>query len=135
MIIQKNEHSHKSRGPYFRPSSSESHYIQFLLKQRGLSVANLGKSLRISRQFAHLVIYGRRRSRRVEAEIARILGHTEWNDVVMEAQLATQGHGKPAKAQIQKAKAQVIKKRQQLIIRKRKATRKALGLSSQKEAV
>ncbi len=134
MIIQKNDPNYNALGVFFRPSTTEGQYIRYCLKTKKLSLTALAESVKVSTPTVFNVIYGRRRSRRVEAEIARILGHTEWNDVVMEAQLATQGHGKPTKAQIQKAKAQAIKERQQLIIRKRKATRKALGLSSQKEA-
>ncbi len=130
MIIQKTDPSHKGQDASFRIAKQEGYYVRYLLRSRELTFADVGRNLGINLETVLNVIYGRRRSRRVEAEIARILGHAEWNDVVMEARLATQGHGTPTKTQIQKAKAQAIKKRQELIARKRKA----LGLSPKKEA-
>ncbi|MDR2186378.1 MAG: hypothetical protein LBO80_12045 [Treponema sp.] len=37
------------------------------------------------------VVFGRRRSARVEAEIARLLGKSGWNEVVLEARSAVTG--------------------------------------------
>jgi hypothetical protein len=36
------------------------------------------------------VLYGKRRSARIEAEIARILGKADWNEVVLEARSEVQ---------------------------------------------
>lgn len=93
MIIQKNEQSRKGKNrkiPEYRlrPSKNEGVYIQYRLRQSGFSLLSVGHNVGTDRALVNHVIYGRRRSRRVEAEIARILGKVEWNDVVIEARLA-----------------------------------------------
>ncbi len=114
----------------FRPTKQEGQYVRYLLGLKDLTFANIGETLGINGETVLNVIYGRRRSRRVEAEIARILGHAEWNDLVIEARLAVSGVFKPTKAQINKAKKQAVKNRQELIKQKRNAFKQTL-----KEAV
>ena len=72
----------------WRPTSQEGLYIQYRLKQVSSSLANVGASLGLGRHTVFNVVFGRRRSRRIEAEIARILGKESWDDVVIEARLA-----------------------------------------------
>ena len=87
MIITKNGQIRKVDFR-LRPKKSESLYIQYVLKQKGFSCADIAKNILIQAETVLNVVTGRRRSRRVEAEIARVLGKTEWNDVVIEARLA-----------------------------------------------
>lgn len=87
MIITKNEQTRKVDFR-LRPVKQESIYIQYSLKKQGVTYVDVAFKTGLSKQIVQNVIYGRRRSRRVEAEIARILGKAEWNDVVIEARLA-----------------------------------------------
>ena len=75
--------------PEFRlsPQPQESYYIKYLLKQKGVSCSDVSLSLNILKGTVLNVVAGRRRSRKVEAEIARILGKPSWNDLVIEARL------------------------------------------------
>jgi len=68
-----------------RPSGQEGLYIQYLLKATGQKFINLAREIRVSPRFIPLVVFGHRRSARIESEIAKILGHSSWNDVVLEA--------------------------------------------------
>ncbi len=129
MIITNNGHFRNSAENFY-PTKSESRYIQYLLNMEGFSLTKISNEIKVSVPTVFNIIYGRRRSRRVEAEIARILGHAEWNDLVIEARLAVSGVFKPTKAQINKAKKQAIKNRQELIKQKRNAFKQTL-----KEAV
>lgn len=72
----------------WRPTYQEGLYIQYQLKQVPFSFANIGASLGLGRDTVFNVVFGRRRSRRIEAEIARVLGKESWDDVVIEARLA-----------------------------------------------
>lgn len=87
MIITKNEQTRKQEFR-LRPTKQEGFRIQYLLKLTGISYQKVGLRLGVSGELVLNVVTGRRRSRRVEAEIARILGKAEWNDVVIEARLA-----------------------------------------------
>ncbi len=129
MIIQKTDHFYNDSGWHFKPEAKEGRYIQYLLRCKNFSFAKIARNMNINLETVLNVTCGRRRSRRVETEIARILGHDSWNDIVMEAHLAIQGIGKPTKTQIKQAKNQEIKQRQELIKQKRAAFR------GQKEAV
>ena len=71
--------------PRLRPIYNEGRYIRSQTVLQGLSVRKITEKLGVSRSSVHCVIYGRRRSRRIEAEIARILGKSDWNEVVLEA--------------------------------------------------
>jgi transcriptional regulator with XRE-family HTH domain len=68
-----------------RPNQQEGYYIQYLLKQKGYSHAKIANCLGINLETVCNVIFGRRRSARIETEIARILDKPDWNDVVLEA--------------------------------------------------
>jgi hypothetical protein len=72
----------------WRPTYQEGLYIQYRLKQVSSSLANVGANLTIGTDTISRVVFGQRRSRRIEAEIARILGKESWDDVVIEARLA-----------------------------------------------
>jgi hypothetical protein len=61
------------------------------LRDAGKSFCKIGDSLNIVPQVISAVVFGRRRSARVEAEIARILGKDDWNEVVLEARSAVTG--------------------------------------------
>jgi hypothetical protein len=58
-----------------------------------LSSAAIGRFVAVSRQTVHKVLFGYRRSRKVESEISRILGKKDWNAVVMEARSAVKEGG------------------------------------------
>ena len=68
-----------------RPSGQEGMYIQYLLKATGQKFVDLARETGVSPQFIPLVVFGQRRSNRIESEIAKILGKASWNDVVLEA--------------------------------------------------
>jgi len=68
-----------------RPIYSEGRYIRSLAVLKGLSLKKITDILGVSRTSIHCVIYGKRRSARIESEIAKILGKASWNDVVLEA--------------------------------------------------
>jgi transcriptional regulator with XRE-family HTH domain len=74
-----------------RPIYNEGRYIRSLAVLKGLSLKKITDILGVSRTSIHCVIYGKRRSARIESEIAKILGHSSWNDVVLEARSAVQG--------------------------------------------
>lgn len=92
MIITKNDNFRKNVDfcelLSLKPlSKQEGAFIHFLLKQKGLYLSHIAYGLDIRRNTVFNVVYGRRRSRKVEAEIARILGKPSWNDLVIEARL------------------------------------------------
>ncbi|UTC62578.1 hypothetical protein E4O05_01290 [Treponema sp. OMZ 787] len=70
-----------------KPNTQESHYIKYLLGLEGFSFFAVGKGLSINGETVLNVVAGRRRSQKVESEIARILGKPSWNDLVIEARL------------------------------------------------
>ena len=93
MIIQKNEQIRKGKirkKPEYktRPTKTDGTYILYRLKLETENCSSIASKLNCNRDTVRKVICGLRRSRRVEAEIARILGKAEWNDVVIEARLA-----------------------------------------------
>jgi hypothetical protein len=79
--------------------------IQYQLKTEGERFAGIGIRIGVSRQAVFNVIFGRRRSARVEAEIARILGKADWNEVVLEARAAVTG--KPVQAIVEEIQARL----------------------------
>ena len=68
-----------------RPTKQEGLYIQYRLKSFGKKLTNLSQDLNLNNSTFYNVIYGKRRSSRIESEIARILGKADWNEVVLEA--------------------------------------------------
>ena len=74
----------------YKPCYEEGLYIQFLLKTKKHNLIRIGEHLRVSPQIVANVVSGRRRSARIESEIARILGKAGWNEVVLEARSEVQ---------------------------------------------
>ncbi|MGI0511292.1 hypothetical protein HH007_13150 [Treponema denticola] len=93
MIITKNNNFRKATKQYnvsalrLKPDTQEGFYIQSQLKSIGFSFRRVGLLTSVTGEFVLNVVAGRRRSRKVEAEIARILGKPSWNDLVIEARL------------------------------------------------
>ena len=78
--------SGKPRMPnHIRPTLQEGQYIRYRTNLAGKKLVTVARSLNLDRSTVTKVIRGQRRSARVEIEIARILGHSSWNDVVLEA--------------------------------------------------
>ena len=80
----------------YRPSRQEGQYIQYRLRLTGERLVAISRRLNLHQSNIDNVIYGKRRSKRIEAEIARILGKADWNEVVLEARSEIQK--KPVKA-------------------------------------
>jgi len=87
-----------------RPVYNEGRYIKAQTFLQGISLKKIADNLGVSRASMHCVVYGRRRSKRIEAEIARVLGKASWNDVVLEARSEIQK--KPVKTIIQEIQAE-----------------------------
>jgi len=68
-----------------RPLKREGLKILYRIKDSGTSFAQLAQVLNLNPSNISNVVSGRRRSARIEAEIARILGKADWNEVVLEA--------------------------------------------------
>ncbi|NVP23610.1 hypothetical protein [Treponema phagedenis] len=115
MIITKNENFRNTAKPSvnfeyrLRPKTQEeAQYIKYLLKLKGYSCTDVGLPLDITKGTVLNVVSGRRRSRKVEAEIARLLGRSDWNEVVIEARLAVSNPAyRPTKKDIDEYKAEV----------------------------
>lgn len=78
----------ETRKSTWRPTYQEGLYIQYRLRLQGITLRAVADRYSVSETAVHYVIVGFRRSRRIEAEIARILGKESWADVVIEARLA-----------------------------------------------
>ena len=121
MIIQKNENSLNpvqdclALPCRFLPSKQEGVYIRYQLNCRGISLADIARTFGISAVAVHYVATGRRRSRRVEAEIARVLGKASWNEVVAEARLAVSGNYTPSAKDVSKFLTQTYRQHQKQI--------------------
>jgi hypothetical protein len=74
----------------YRPTHKEGLNIQYKLKVSREGFVSIGKRLGLTKQAVCDVVYGRRRSARIESEIARILGKADWNEVVLEARSEVQ---------------------------------------------
>jgi len=96
-----------------RPSGAEGKYIQYLLRATGQRFTNLAQETGVTPQFIPLVVFGQRRSKRIESKIAEILGKESWNDVVLEA-----------RSEVQKKPVEVIAREME---QKREAARKAVA--------
>jgi len=78
--------SGKPRMPnHIRPTLQEGQYIRYRTNLAGRKLVTIARSLSLDRSTVTKVIRGQRRSARIESEIAKILGHSNWNDVVLEA--------------------------------------------------
>jgi hypothetical protein len=91
--------------------------ILYRVKDLGSSFALIAQKLNLDPSNISNVVSGRRRSARIEAEIARILGKADWNDVVLEARSEVQK--KPVKA--------VLEEMRRTREGREKAARDALG--------
>ena len=78
----------ETRKSTWRPTRQEGLYIQYRLGLQGLTLRAVADRYRVSKAAVSAVTAGQCRSRRIEAEIARILGKESWDDVVIEARLA-----------------------------------------------
>jgi transcriptional regulator with XRE-family HTH domain len=74
----------------YRPTHEEGLYIQFRLKAKKHSFVHIAESLGVAPQTVANIVLGKRRSKRIESEIARILGKADWNEVVLEARSEVQ---------------------------------------------
>jgi len=90
----------------YSPTVQEGQYIRYRSSLAGVKLASIARSLNLDRSTVSKVIRGLRRSARIEAEIARILGHSSWNDVVLEARSETQK--KPVKAILREMEQRAI---------------------------
>lgn len=90
-------------------------YVCYRLRECGFRMSDLSKSLSVSKQAVQQVICGASRSRRVEAEIARVLGKASWNEVVAEARLAVSGNYTPSAKDVSKFLAQTYRQYQKQI--------------------
>lgn len=120
MIITKNEQFCKlAKIPRLKTSHQEGRHILYLLRDSGYLLSTVSRKLKCSLTFVHYVVYGRRRSRKVEAEIARLLGKESWNDVVIEARLAVSNPAyRPTAEDIEAYKDTIRTKLQQVEERK-----------------
>jgi len=100
-----------------RPNRIEGYHIQFALKCLGNSFVSTANRLGITPPSVRNVIFGYRRSARIEAEIARLLGKADWNTVVLEARSEIQK--KPVEA--------VLNDIQQTLAAQKKAGEEELG--------
>jgi plasmid maintenance system antidote protein VapI len=81
------------------PQRREGLKILYKVKDLGSSFTQLAQALSIHPSNISNVVSGRRSSARIEAEIARILGKADWNEVVLEARSEVQK--KPVKVILQ----------------------------------
>jgi len=120
MSLSQQRVSYKEKYPStirLRPVYNEGRYIRSLVVLKGLSFKKITDILGVSRTSIHCVIYGKRRSARIESEIARILGKASWNDVVLEA-----------RSEVQKKPVEVIKQEiEQRILAVRKAAEERMA--------
>jgi hypothetical protein len=100
----------KPKKPFrIRPAYREGLNIQYNLKDREFSFSKIASKLKVNSSLVSRVVFGRRRSTRVEAEIARLLGAADWNEVVLEARSAVTG--KPVKTLVKEFSRQVTERR------------------------
>jgi hypothetical protein len=97
--------SRKAKYLRLKPSYREGLRIQYLLKDANESFVGISFRLKLTPPSVRNVVFGSRRSARVEAEIARILGKADWNEVVLEARSAVTG--KPVQAIIEEIQARL----------------------------
>lgn len=127
MIITKNENFRNSAKKGFagvdnirlRPNQEDAIYIKYWLGVKKYKIVDIAMTLTVSKQCVQHIIAGRRRSRKVEAEIARLLGKESWNDVVIEARLAVSNPAyRPTAEDIEAYKDTIRTKLQQVEERK-----------------
>jgi hypothetical protein len=69
----------------YRPTPKEGLHIKYKLHLTGKNIIEIPIKMGLHYSNVYHVISGRRHSARIEAEIARILGKADWNEVVLEA--------------------------------------------------
>jgi len=74
----------------YRPSLPEGHYVRYKINLAETNLSSIARNLNTDKSTVSKVIRGLRRSARIEAEIARILGKADWNEVVLEARSEVQ---------------------------------------------
>ena len=112
MIIQKNDKFRNNANMSLRPTKQEGQYIRYQLNRSSFFLAKIGARLAIGTDTVSRVIRGQRRSHRVEAEIARVLGKASWNEVVAEARLAVSGNYWPSAKDVAQFLAQTYQQYQ-----------------------
>ena len=105
----------KTSGLLLRPTLQDGYCIKCFLKLKGFSLAAIGHRVCIKGETVLNVVCGRRRSSRVEAEIARVLGKASWNEVVAEARLAVSGNYTPSAKDVSKFLTQTYRQHQKQI--------------------
>lgn len=115
MIIQKNDNFRNNANISLRPTKQEGQYIRYQLNRSSFCLAKIGAGLVVGKDTVSKVVCGLRRSRRVEAEIARVLGKASWNEVVAEARLAVSGSYTPSAKDVSKFLAQAYRQYQKQI--------------------
>lgn len=60
----------------------EGMYIQYQLKLKGYTYAGLAAELECSRSVVQKVVMGQKHSRRIEKEVASVLGFESWNTML-----------------------------------------------------
>ena len=110
MSLSPSTASGKPKMPYrLTPKRKEGLRIHYQLKTLDFSFLKIANNLSIQASSVSNVVSGRRRSARIESEIARILGKESWNDVVLEARSEVQK--KPVKVIKQEIEQQIQEKR------------------------
>lgn len=64
------------------PTPAESAWLKYELELAGLSATVMAKQLNVDSSIVYNVIAGRRHSRKIEQEIARVCGYQSWNDML-----------------------------------------------------
>lgn len=97
-----------------RPDPREGLCIQYKLRTAGKKLINVSERIGLHSSGVYHVVSGRRHSARIEAEIARILGKADWNEVVLEA-----------RSEVQKKPVEQILREREEALRIRGETQKA----------
>lgn len=106
----------KTLEPRLHPTMQDGHCIKYFLKLKGFSLSAIGCRICVKGETVLNVVCGRRRSRRVEAEIARVLGKASWNEVVAEARLAVSGNYTPSAKDVSKFLEQTYRQYQKRLV-------------------
>jgi len=89
----------------YRPTTQEGLYIRYKIYLTGINLTTIAKTLKVDATAVSKVTRGKRRSARIESEIAKILNKKSWNDVVLEARSEVQG--KPVEVILQEIEQQM----------------------------
>ena len=94
-----------------RPRHKEGLSIHYQLRSLGSSFTKIASDLSIQAPTVSNVVSGRRRSARIESEIARLLGKADWNEVVLEARSEAQKKPVAVILREMEQKKQAVRKR------------------------